>query len=100
FPYAPLARGQRPKRREHRIHRLDVRIAEKELVNEEHYAKREKGEAEADPGPKEGVRGGRVTDQWLVGPVLGPRPCNARTPRHRGQRRKDDEIRGLARELG
>ena len=96
---APLAWRQRPERRQHRIHRRVVGIVQEELVDEQHHAEGEEGEAEADPGPTEGVGGGRVADQRLIGPVLGPGPGHARPPRHRRQRGEHQEIRRLAREL-
>ena len=70
----PLAWRQRPERRQHRVHRRVVGIVQEELVDEQHHAEGEEGEAEADPGPTEGVGGGRVADQRLIGPVLGPGP--------------------------
>ena len=99
LPDPLLARRQRPESRQHRVHRRVVGIVQEELVDEQHDAEGEEGEAEADPGPTEGVGGGRVADQRLIGPVLGPGPCHARPPRHRGERGEHQEIRGLAREL-
>ena len=83
------------KRRQHRVHRRIVGIVQEELIDEQHGAEGEEGEAEADPGPTEGVGGRRVADQRLIGPVLGPGPRHARPPRHRGERGEHQEIRRL-----
>ena len=95
---APLAWRERPERRQHRIHRRVVGVVQEEFVDEQHHAEGEESEAEADPGPTEGVGGGRVADQRLIGPVLGPGPGHARPPRHRRQRGEHQEIRRLTRE--
>ncbi len=95
----PLARRQRPEGRQYGVHRRVVGIVQEELVDEQHDAEGEEGEAEADPGPTEGVGGGGVADQRLKGPVLGPGPCHARPPRNRRERGEHQKIRGLLGEL-
>ena len=63
--YLPILRwlcGQRPERRQHRVHRRLVGVVEPVLVDEQHAAEREEREAEAGPGPHEGVGGRRVAD--------------------------------------
>ena len=65
-------------------------------IEPQHEAHREEGEAEADPGPLEGVGGRRVADRRLVRPVLGPRRVRmVRPASDRGDRGIDDEIGGL-----
>ncbi len=89
-----LAFGERAEARQHRVHRRIVGMVEPELVDEQHEAEGEEGEAEAGPGPDEGVGRRRVADLRLVGPVLGPGPGCVRTARDRGQRRIDQEVAG------
>src|SRR3984885_12269715 len=67
------------------VHRRIVGVVQEELIDEQHDAEGEEGEAEADPGPPKGVGGGRVADQRLIGPVLGPGPRHARPSGHRGE---------------
>ena len=69
-------------------------MVQPELVDEQHQAECEEREAEAGPGPDEGVGRRRVADLGLVGPVLGPRPAHIRTARDGGQRRVDQEVAG------
>src|SRR4029079_2792722 len=70
-----LACRQRAKPSEHRIHRRIIGMIEPEFVDEQHKSECQEGEAEAGPGPDEGVRCRRIPDLWLVWPVLGPRPA-------------------------
>ena len=99
LPDASLARSQGTEHREHRVHRGVVGIIEEKLVDEQHDAESEEGEAETDPGPTERVGGRRVADQRLIGPVLRPRPCLTGPAGNRSERGVDQEIRRLPRDL-
>ena len=89
FADTALAVGERPEGDQHRIHRRLVGVAQIALVDEQHGAESEEGEAEASPGPDEGVGGRGVADLRLVGPILGPGPGGIGTACDRGQRRVD-----------
>ncbi|MEK4031876.1 hypothetical protein WOA01_02265 [Methylocystis sp. IM2] len=91
FADSPLASRKRSKFRQDRIHSADIALVEKELVNEQHDAEGEEGEAETDPSPPEGVEGRRIADQGLKRPILGPGPAGARPARHRGEGREDQK---------
>ncbi len=92
---APLARRQRREPGEDRVHRRPVGIVEKALIDVQDRAEGEEREAEADPGPAEGVYRRGVADERLERPVLRPRHGAAGALRHRRQRRIDQEIGGL-----
>jgi hypothetical protein len=67
-----LACRQWSERRQDRVHRRIVGIVQEALIDKQHQAESEEGEAEAHPGPMEGVGGWCVADQRRIGPVLGP----------------------------
>ena len=97
FADLALALGQRPERDQHRVHRRLVGIAEPELVDKQHDAESKEGEAEADPGPHEGIGGRRVADFRLIRPVLGPRPARVGSAGDGGQRGVNQELGGMQR---
>ena len=74
FSDSLLAGRQGLELRQGRVHRRIIGIVQVELINEDNQPEGKEGEAEAHPGPTEGVGGGRVADQWFIGPVLGPGP--------------------------
>ena len=97
FADTALAVGERQEGDQHRIHRRLVGVAQIALVDEQHGAECEEGEAEASPGPDEGVGGRGVADLRLIGPILGPGPGGIGTACDRGQCRVDQEFGGMRR---
>src|SRR6185437_1492782 len=77
------------------IHWRVVWVVQVELIYEYYQAEGKKRETETDPGPTEGVGGGRVADQRFKWPVFRPGPGHARASRDSGQRREYQEIRRL-----
>ena len=101
FAGLDLAWSQRSIGREPALHRLVVGMVEIGPVEPQHEPHRKEGEAEADPGPLEGVGRRRVPDGRLIGPVLGPRGLRViGTPCNRGDRRVNDEIGRLPAQHG
>src|SRR5947209_18222621 len=74
FADPALSIGQRPERDQHRVHRRLVGVVQIALINKQHSAESKEGEAEAGPGPNEGVGGRSVADFGRLGPILSPRP--------------------------
>ena len=78
------------------LHWRIIWVVEIGPIEPQHEAHREKGEAEADPRPLEGIGGRGVADRGLIGPVLRPRGVRmVGPPRHGRDRRVDNEIGGL-----
>src|SRR4029077_11073508 len=72
-------------------------MVEPKLVDEQNQTEAQEREAEADPGPHEGIAGWRVADLRLVWLVLGPRPGHIGSAGYGCEGGVDQEVRSLQR---